>query len=805
MGKCHFNPNWLRKHDVDGHHISEWAKEYSKDQFLCLVCDRIVSVGKKGFQAITQHAESKTHRDRYREKLSPRQLHLSATRSNSDAALVDQPSTSKTVELCTYATSKEKATKAELTWAMKTVASNFSLASCNGVSEVFKAMFPDAFPAEFSLSKKKCSYLITDALEPFFKNFLLKDMNGTYFTLSYDETTNSGNSKELRVGVRYWSDRQNEIVSAHLKTIFIGKATGEEIKEKLLTAIDCSNLPLTNVLMLGSDGPNVNKKVSRLINEEILLARGKKLIDIGSCNIHTIHNAFQKGIAELGENASELIIAVYYFFKGWPSRLEEFAVIQQKVGVAENHFIKHCSTRWLTLEMSAERLLEQWDAVQDYFLKHIPLRKSALTKSNGYKRIINLLKTPAIKAELHFICSSAKIFQRFTGTFQRDEPLIHVLYDELCCLVRTLLGRICPQSVLTRNDIKETMLDASNLLPFKSTVVGEAVGEELKKTDEKNRLVFLCQAQKHYVASCKHILMKTSLNCELIKHFQCLQPEKRAEEQSVHDIASLSKMLPFQSSIEQLTDEWKLLQIENCIEKVDRIDHYWRQVFCLKNATGQLKYPLVTKVIQACMCLSHGNADIERGFSSSARALTADRASMSERMLNAIETVKSGLKYYGGKPELVPIDKQLLTSAHLAHSRYQIYLEEQKRIKVENEAKEKQAIQDKKQEDDARKKLENDRKDIAAYEEQLKKIKEEERSQRNTANKLFFEANERLKKAVKNKNMKEVQLAQAMLQGVQVVQRTEQEQRDEKEHIQNKLEKRKSSLITRFFNKKPKL
>lgn len=39
----------------------------------------------------------------------------------------------------------------------------------------------------------------------------------------------------------------------------MGHATGEDLKLKLLSAIDTANLPLSKLLMLGSDGPNVNK------------------------------------------------------------------------------------------------------------------------------------------------------------------------------------------------------------------------------------------------------------------------------------------------------------------------------------------------------------------------------------------------------------------------------------------------------------------------------------------------------------------------------------------------------------------
>lgn len=98
----------------------------------------------------------------------------------------------------------------------------------------------------------------------------------------------------------------------------------------------------------GSNGPNVNKKIEHLMNDEILTDRKKPLLSIGFCNIHTLHNGFLKGVEEFGQDTSEFIIAIYYFFKGWPVRLEDFEKIQQELGLPTHRFIKHVTSRWLT-------------------------------------------------------------------------------------------------------------------------------------------------------------------------------------------------------------------------------------------------------------------------------------------------------------------------------------------------------------------------------------------------------------------------------------------------------------------------
>lgn len=74
--------------------------------------------------------------------------------------------------------------------------------------------------------------------------------------------------------------------------------------------------------------------------------------------------------------------------------------------------------------------------------------------------------------------------------------------------------------------------------------------------------------------------------------------------------------------------------------------------------------------VKSILSLSHGNADIERGFSRSALVMPEDRAQMLERTLNAILNVKEGIK---GKP--ISIDTKLLKLGMSASSSYTSYLE----------------------------------------------------------------------------------------------------------------------------------
>lgn len=206
------------------------------------------------------------------------------------------------------------------------------------------------------------------------------------------------------------------------------------------------------MIMLGSDGPNVNKKVFRLINNDVLNIRKKSLINIGTCNIHIAHNSFLKSLNELGMVCSDLCIALFYYFNEFPSRTEDLMKIQKDLNVHLKKLIKHVPTRWLTLKDSCERVLELFDALENYFLVFIPKNISTLLHTTSYKNKVAFLKSPTLKAELNFVISSASIYYSFSKRFQTTEPLVHILYDELQKLCFTIAGSVCTSDILKKLD-----------------------------------------------------------------------------------------------------------------------------------------------------------------------------------------------------------------------------------------------------------------------------------------------------------------------------------------------------------------
>ncbi|XP_043465120.1 uncharacterized protein LOC122500314 [Leptopilina heterotoma] len=816
--RVQFQDSWLSLTDSNGTLVSKWAKKDLSDPYysICIICKNTRFKIDGGVDRIKQHAKTEKHIKNL-SSLNSGQLLLTTSLKNnaltqSSSEIISNLSAAVSSDLLTPETNanivksvtlfnqNETAVRAELLWCLENVITCSSVASCLGKKELFNVMFPGCVPETFSLSPSKAQYLITEALGPYFKNLLLNDLEfpDVLFSLLFDETSNVKSKKELQIRVRFWSHDENMIVCRHLETFFIGSATGEILVEQLKKALDSNNLLLKNVLALGCDGPNVNKKVMNLFQETLKKAKLKPLVNIGTCELHIVHTSFLKGCECLDVDISDFIIKVYYFFHHRDVRCETFESIQREMNLPVHVFIKHVKERWLTLGASAERMEEQFLALEYYFLKHIPQKDSTTLKKQNYQDVKLYLKNDLLKVSLQFAIYSSKIFTtEFTLIMQKEEPLIHLLYAQLKSLILILLSSFVKQSILESirfytNDILKLLEDPKNFLDLEEINIGEKARKTLLKLPKLAQLSFLNQARKFYIASVKHILSR--VKCfRTLKYFQCLGEENIKKNESVKYIIEIAKLLPLQNvDIDRLECEWRLLRVDEQVRftknKDERIDVYWNHIFSLKSQVNNYKYPEIKRVVQNALALTHGNADVERGFSLSSRVLTEDKSNMSERTLNAKLYIIDALKKYDKMVYKVPITSNLIKLAQGAYKSYQLYLEKQKLLSQQEAEKKRLEEEASTKEKEHLKTLEKNRRTIKKLEIDLKSAEKDY--------KAALEDSESMQNAltasVKN-NAKEIVIKE-MVVSLEKLREVEKKKRNEVDKL-NKSIRRKNSIL----------
>lgn len=461
-------------------------------------------------------------------------------------------------------------------------------------------MFPDSEVAKkFSCSRSKLSRIVSDGLGPYFKSRVVSELchPNVFFSVMIDETPKpEQRTQQLDVLVRYFSNSQQQVVVEHVQSYNLGRATAEVIVGCVEDAL--TELPKRGLVCFFSDGPNVMKSVRNKLQKDM----PSSLVDINNCNLHKVHNAFAKGLDAFGSDVEEVVRNVYYYFKS-AVRAEALGECQEALGIASHVFLRHVSNRWLTLQDSLCRVLEQFEALKSYFHK-ASMTKQRVDTQNLHSKLAAAFSKKDLYAKVLFLKNCAELFSRFQTLFQKQEPLLHILHAELLSLVQRILSR-CLRSAAyvdkSAEELKKLDVQDSTLWKTKPEV-GMDTEQAMLKWDPGEKKRLLLGARAFYLACSKDLLQKLPLDNKVLQHTSLLGLQPSDVESEVRSLRYLASQLPQvleSNHVSSLVDEWHLLRCDsaNSLQLMEdgRIDTRWATVFQQKCAAGQQKYPLLVK------------------------------------------------------------------------------------------------------------------------------------------------------------------------------------------------------------------
>ncbi|CAF3558690.1 unnamed protein product [Rotaria socialis] len=491
------------------------------------------------------------------------------------------------------------------------------------------------------------------------------------------------------------------------------------------------------------------------------------LIHIGSCPLHLIHNSFKRGIDNTDWSIEGFLDHLDSWFSRSPSRRADYLKIAKNISNGTGKFIRRfIIARWLDAGPIIERIIEQWTNLNEYFLRFIPSSRKISPNNHRYIQIRTMLETKSTLSHLNFLLFLYhNIYEQILLWFQQSQPLIHLLYDECEQLIRRLFSCFINEDLIKNKSFSEIMnISFHNQVNQKCDIsleIGEATRRTLINVSDEESKIFFLDIRNFYSLITKELLRTLPLNNDLLRHFQCLHPTMRHSEASHISIMNIARSFPQMNvpdDIDRITAEWYIYQNEQIpnewFEKMNKyhaIDYYWKHVFTLKTNTGTDKFIALPKLLKCVFALSHGNADVERGFSENAFLLTDDRSLLSDASINGLRSTRDGVKFFGnGKPHEVQITKALIDSVRDAHSRYCIDLEKRQGEVLAKASLEKEQIE----------------KDIAN--EKKKDLYDEQNSLHKSLTniqQMIDEGTERLAKAVSSKHFEEIETALLLIEG----------------------------------------
>ena len=809
-GQTHFHTSWLSATDCNNQTIGVWCSK-GKDDYHghCRFCDCDIKCDNSGKAQLLQHAEKQKHLQSIKHLLDKKQTRLAF--KSEEVPSNSQGNASQTLTLINH---KDASLAAEVIWLAKMAACNFSLRSIDHIGETFKAMFPDSkFAAQFSMSRSKASYVIGEGLGPHFRRVVIDDVaqSRVPFSMHFDETTTSQVKKQMDLTLRYWSNTHQEVYVAFYTSLFFGHATGEIVAKKIFDQMKADQLPMEQLITLVRDGPNVNKTIVNKLQEKIKEEKPEfnGFVDLGSCVLHVVHNAFGKGLEQNGKDIDQFCLDLHALFKYSAARRESYREVQHELEVEVHNFQQHTEVRWVSLGPAIKRVIEQWDAIC-VFVTDLGKDAKSVPKSINYRRVATMLsgvQKGVTKVTLEFLNNVTALFEEFLTACQNSGPQIHVLYDRICELLLKLMGRCLKQTAIKNAYGKDLVAidckDVKNQLPDQELVVGDEARRSLSSLDANRKKAVILGIRAFFTASISYLQAKLPLENGLLRELCCLNPRRRQRKSTLAYIQAISRKLQPQVDVSHVADEWKMYQADDIVEELDAsesADHYWNKVFSAQAPDGTMKYIHLPQVVKSGLVLAQTNADSERSLSINARIVTKERCALNECTITGLRSVKEAVRFYdpqNGAPQKIPITPALKQAVRTSHAAYVARLEEEKKTELKRVQEEQAKKEDKERLERERKELCETKQNLAKKEEILNNEENEAKNAIEVADQLIDDASTKLQKALGKTTVdkKSVQVAYVMMNVAKEKGEVAKRKMTEIREKQKSIEKQKQKLI----------
>lgn len=498
----------------------------------------------------------------------------------------------------------------------------------------------------------------------------------------------------MDVNIRFWCNERDFVCTRYFTSAFLNRSTADEIRRNFKLAL--SDFKISAMIQISMDGPNVNHKFFKDLKaelEEDSQGDSPVLLNMGSCGLHALHGAFKTAIKASNWSLISFFRCLYNLFKDVPARRALFTQYS-----TSNVFpLKFCSVRWLQNGDVAQRALDIMPHLKK-FICGVKKDKISITCSS-FHTVCSLIEDPLLEAKLTFFKSLIAEVEPFLKQYQIDAPLVPFLHRSLQSIVGNVMQRFIKESVIKENTAiqKIDLKKKENLLPASEIDLGFATHSALKrinkikKIPDKDILVFRKDCFECLKTFVSKVLERSPLQYSLTKAVSCFDPATAVNNdinkkvmQNLLAILEEHKWIDGTTAdrakreyINACNQPFAIEELRNYENKI-RVDVFWRN---LLNRVSNCDN--IMKVMKLIMSLSHGNANVERGFSVNSECLVEN---LKEETLIAQRIVYDSVVSTVGDVKSFKIPKSLVHSFINAHSLLNENMEKRKREALENEA-----------------------------------------------------------------------------------------------------------------------
>lgn len=428
-------------------------------------------------------------------------------------------------------------------------------------------------------------------------------------------------------------------------------ATAEHLFGLLSKSFEDYDIPFKNIIGFASDGASTmmgkdNSVASRFLEKcpEIYIFK---------CICHSLHLCASNACKKLPRSCEDLARNVYAEFKNSSKRQHLFKKFQSFLDIDVHKILRPAQTRWLSLKAVVSRILEQWAALELYFIDQM-----VTIRLKSVEQIVQALSNPIVKLFYLFLDYILPKFTKLNELFQSSSVVVTSLHDRICRSYQELLECFISKDYIYRTDLNE--IDLSNVthrLRPENMYFGVEVRKMLDQVDIRDnatlKLDFTTTRVDFLIEGCNEIRKRFNFLDPVLKLMTNLNPPKamsRKTRDTVPSLLPLMEALPRIASSDKyqtIDDEWRQLpsfELPADIDVKNQVDIFWAKLMDCEAGDQGMTFKNVSQFVLDVISLPHSNADSERIFSHINLIKTKTRNKMVISTVNGVLLAKQRVK-----------------------------------------------------------------------------------------------------------------------------------------------------------------
>uniref|UniRef100_A0A1Y1MMI1 HAT C-terminal dimerisation domain-containing protein n=2 Tax=Photinus pyralis TaxID=7054 RepID=A0A1Y1MMI1_PHOPY len=304
--------------------------------------------------------------------------------------------------------------------------------------------------------------------------------------------------------------------------------------------------------------------------------------------------------------------------------------------------VRACQTRWLSIESAVSRIINQWDALKLHF-------QLSRVKDNSYtaELLYQMYNDNKNFAYIAFLSSVLGDVQRVNKLFEGNQVDPTKLLKDILLLLESLIKRV----TAPRHQLDLLTVDINNFVD-KHCYLGylfEKTVREMKENGTLSAEEERCLRDRciHFIVNLiQEIQMRLPTNVELLKKISLLSVENtlKCDKENIAELLCFFKQ-PAQL-IPKIESQYMNINLIKWNNKSNTND-FWSEVNLYRDSGNENPFKELAKFALTILTLPHSNAEVERLFSAMNIIKSKLRNRMQLPMLNALLSVRAGLKRHG--------------------------------------------------------------------------------------------------------------------------------------------------------------